>query len=90
MIIHTPRPFFSAIDTPLCPRFMPRPWAFFRNTYLLHDIGAASPVAPDFSVITAASDPCEFRSPTSSRSDNPPSGGASIGGVPRFMGVSDG
>ena len=25
-----PRP-FSAIDTPLCPRFMPRPWAFFRK-----------------------------------------------------------
>lgn len=40
---------FIALDTPLCPRFMPRPWAFFRNTYLLHDIGAASPVAPDFS-----------------------------------------
>jgi hypothetical protein len=40
---------FIAIDTPLCPRFMPGPWAFFRNTYLLHDIGAASPVAPDFS-----------------------------------------
>lgn len=111
-----PRP-FSAIDTPLCPRFMPRPWAFFRNTYLLHDIGAASPVAPDFSITTAASDACEFRSPTSSRGDNgvvgltpwhsvraplrshvplagrvmsavyPPSCGASIGGVPRFMGV---
>ena len=56
---------FSALDTPLCPRFMPRPWAFFRNTYLLHDIGAASPVAPDFSITTAASDACEFRSPTS-------------------------
>ena len=111
-----PRP-FSALDTPLCPRFMPGPWAFFRNTYLLHDIGAASPVAPDFSITTAASDACEFRSPTSSRSDNgvvgltpwhsvraplrshvplagrvmsavyPPSCGASIGGVPRFMGV---
>jgi len=66
-----PRP-FSALDTPLCPRFMPRPRAFFRNTYLLHDIGAASPVAPDFSITTAASDP---------------SCGASIGGVPRFMGV---
>jgi hypothetical protein len=107
---------FSALDTPLCPRFMPRPWAFFRNTYLLHDIGAASPVAPDFSITTAASDACEFRSPTSSRGDNgvvgltpwhsvraplrshvplagrvmsavyPPSCGASIGGVPRFMG----
>ena len=61
---------FSALDTPLCPRFMPRPWAFFRNTYLLHDIGAASPVAPDFSITTAASDACEFRSPTSSRGDN--------------------
>ena len=139
MIIHTPRPFFSALDTPLCPRFMPRPRAFFRKLKardLLHDIGAASPVAPDFSVITAASDACEFRSPTSSRGDNgvvgltpwhsvraplrshvplagrvmsavyppmefagfsfknpaptfsnPPSCGASIGGVPRFMGV---
>jgi len=64
-----PRP-FSALDTPLCPRFMPRPWAFFRNTYLLHDIGAASPVVPDFSTTTAASDACEFRSPTSSRGDN--------------------
>jgi hypothetical protein len=61
---------FIALDTPLCPRFMPRPWAFFRNTYLLHDIGAASPVAPDFSITTAASDACEFRSPTSSRGDN--------------------
>ena len=40
---------FIALDTPLCPRFMPRPRAFFRNTYLLHDIGAVSPVAPDFS-----------------------------------------
>jgi len=71
-----------------------------------------------FNQITpAASDACEFRSPTSSRSDNgvvgltpwhsvraplrshvplagrvmsavyPPSSGASIGGVPRFMGV---
>lgn len=40
---------FSALDTPLCPRFMPRPWAFFRNTYLLHDIGAASPASPEFS-----------------------------------------
>ena len=59
-----------ALDTPLCPRFMPRPRAFFRNTYLLHDIGAASPVAPDFSITTAASDACEFRSPTSSRGDN--------------------
>ena len=108
---------FIALDTPLCPRFMPRPRAFFRNTYLLHDIGAASPVAPDFSITTAASDACEFRSPTSSRGDNgvvgltpwhsvraplrshvplagrvmsavyPPSSGASIGGVPRFMGV---
>jgi len=70
-----------------------------------------------FSITTAASDACEFRSPTSSRGDNgvvgltpwhsvraplrshvplagrvmsavyPPSCGASIGGVPRFMGV---
>ena len=70
-----------------------------------------------FLIITAASDACEFRSPTSSRGDNgvvgltpwhsvraplrshvplagrvmsavyPPSCGASIGGVPRFMGV---
>jgi hypothetical protein len=63
---------FIAIDTPLCPRFMPRPRAFFRNTYLLHDIGAASPVAPDFSTTTAASDACEFRSPTSSRFDKVP------------------
>lgn len=89
MIIHTPRPFFSAIDTPLCPRFMPRPRAFFRKLKardLLHDIGAASPVAPDFSVITAASDACEFRRFTSSRGDNPPSSGASIGDAPRFMG----
>ena len=68
-------------------------------------------------ITTAASDACEFRSPTSSRGDNgvvgltpwhsvraplrshvplagrvmsavyPPSCGASIGGVPRFMGV---
>ena len=109
-----------ALDTPLCPRFMPRPRAFFRKLKakdLLHDIGAASPVAPDFSITPAASDACEFRSPTSSRSDNgvvgltpwhsvraplrshvplagrvmsavcPPSCGASIGGVPRFMGV---
>ena len=111
---------FIALDTPLCPRFMPGPWAFFRKLKardLLHDIGAASPVAPDFSITTAASDACEFRSPTSSRGDNgvvgltpwhsvraplrshvplagrvmsavyPPSCGASIGGVPRFMGV---
>ena len=58
----------TAIITPLCPRFMPRPWAFFRKLKardLLHDIGAASPVAPDFSITTAASDACEFRSPTS-------------------------
>ena len=27
---------------------LPGPWGVFRNTYLLHDIGAASPVAPDF------------------------------------------
>ena len=63
----------TAIITPLCPRFMPRPWAFFRKLKardLLHDIGAASPVAQDFSIITAASDACEFRSPTSSRGDN--------------------
>lgn len=73
-----------------------------------------------FLIITAASDACEFRSPTSSRGDNgvvgltpwhsvraplrshvplagrvmsavyPPSCGASIGGVPRFMEGCDG
>jgi hypothetical protein len=34
MIIHTPRPFFSAIDTPLCPRFMLNTGTFLRTQLL--------------------------------------------------------
>lgn len=43
MIIHTPRPFFSAIDTPLCPRFiMPIESGLFSTKQPIQGFGTSS------------------------------------------------
>ncbi len=43
MIIHTPRPFFSALDTPLCPRFiMPIESGLFSTKQPIQGFGTSS------------------------------------------------